>query len=401
MSDNLSNSKAIQKLKSQTDLLKKQLRSKSSQRTGLELNLARLQEEAYLFTTRISEEKKVIQKLNSKISYMNQKISNQNLSTKQNNLNKTVKSFEHKLENTIQNHQSQLTQNKALRKRIDQLRREKIILKNNLLETQKEIQNKKQQIEKDLQKLDTLDGTHKALAQEVKDLKNFLSQQQAENPNLISEFSLKLPEEPKYESSLDLSEPKTPKIELKTPKKGSLKNLIQKIENYQESLAKLQSVSGTSDLNQLLDSLSEKEVQNYGMVNYINYLNQNLQEIENKSAGISVKLKEFTPEVPHEPLNTSVSNLETKYTSNKQLIAEISQKLKIIFEEFPLENSFRPKTPKTSKDTLEIYLKHLEDLTNLLIENYYLKSGEEFRVPLKKRSSKIIKPPSITEETKP
>ena len=307
--------------------------------------LIRLQDQAALYMKKIEIERKKIDELDRSIAKYQEQILDQksrvggvNAAQTNNQLiQKQIRVLENRLDKSLLKFNDTLAQNKVLRQRIDEYRRERVVfdviykkLERELHEKKKEMaaiiedsKNAYQARDKSQSEMQALQQTaHKERTEfesEFKELGDLIKQQQA----MLEQLRLKQFERNKDEkaaTSLALedrsgehasplgtwSSTKDKSIPLSQVRfqyffwqrlqlfsHSKMRTQQEKIHSYEEALQQIQETTGIYDINEIVTRFLEAEEQNFSLFNYVNDINSEIERLEHSISDMRNQIEKY------------------------------------------------------------------------------------------------------------
>lgn len=280
----------------------------------------RLQDQATLYMKKIELERRKIEELDKSIAKYQDQILEQkarvggvNAAQVNNQLiQKQIKVLEHRLDKSLMKFNETLCQNKALRTKIDEYRRERVVfdviykkLERELHEKKKEMaaiiedsKNAYQARDKSQTEMQTLqqhaDKERAEFESDFKELGDLIKQQQA----MLEQIRLKQFErttEEKTSTSLTLEERSNEHRDglLGGSKDKNVPLSQEKIHSYEESLMKIQEATGIYDINEIVTRFLEAEEQNFSLFNYVNDINSEIERLEHSISDMRHQIEKY------------------------------------------------------------------------------------------------------------
>ena len=306
--------KKIESLKEETKKLKAEISLDKIQTSalGTDSYIARLQDQGDSYSRKIKLEKQKVDDLDQKIAEVQKLIEEKRKSINSNKEKKEsnnavlgkIKKTEHKLDKTLQKYNEAIAENKNLREEIDALRREKKVFRNIFLSLEEEYKSKTSEKENLIKEKDSaiqrrdeakkkLESLNENMKKTEKELETFSRDWQEvekiiEKKIKISEF---LHESDEVPSVPDNPRPESPITILKD--KELIKESMKMVEKYEEAFKKIESATGITDVDALVNTFIEAEQQNYSLFNYVNELTNEIEKLETQISGIKQDIEEF------------------------------------------------------------------------------------------------------------
>lgn len=285
-------------------------------------DIGRLHDEANIYVKRIDAERKKIDELDFEITTLNSKILEQKTrmggvnASWQNNLmiQKQISVLNNRLDKSLLKFNETLAQNKELRTKIDEYRRERCVFDGIYKKLERELHEKKKEMcaiiedsKSAYQARDKAQSEMVALQQhadkersefesEFHELGEMIKQQQA----MLEQLRLKQLESTQEEQTLQTISRDDGKNETSAPlgnwsnNKDKVVPLSQeKISSYEEALNKIQESTGIFDINEIVTRFLEAEEQNFSLFNYVNDINSEIERLEHSIADMRNQIEKY------------------------------------------------------------------------------------------------------------
>eukprot|EP00960_Hanusia_phi_P077045 768641-Hanusia_phi.AAC.4 len=314
---------SIERLRKDTDQLRKDLdldkglrssqaRSKSAldQHASMSSQLNKLQDQAESYTKRIETEKKRIEELDSSIKDLNEKVLEQRKkvgganAVRENNLKsqKHIQLLENRLDKSLLKFNEALANNKQLRESIDNLRREKQGFDQIYKKLEKDLSEKKSEMQKIIEMSNVAYEVRDKAQQEMAMLKIQADREQASFEAEWKELGKLIEDDRKMKELMRQREKAgigsngkfedEDKLRKKIMKgntsiskdKAAQQAALHKVQSYEEAFAKIQASTGISDIDELVATFIEAEDKNFSLFNYVNELNNEVEKLEEQIA---------------------------------------------------------------------------------------------------------------------
>ena len=315
---------AIQRLQNENNKLKDEiLLDNKCNPTGhgyaTSIQIAKLQDQADLFTRKIEIEKRRVSELDKQIADMNQKIMEQRRqmggvnAARENNqqTQRQIKILENRLEKALVKYNEALGKNKKLKEQIDSLRRERLVFDQIYVKLQRELQEKKKEMAEIIEKSNTAYEARDAALQELTILQNQADKEQAAFESEWRELGKLIDEDKKMKEIMKNKERKAldspdgveddQKGYRKAKKEGwasakgsiSTKAHVDRIKSYTEAFAQIQEATGITDIDELVTSFLNAEDENFALFNYVNELNGEIEKVEHQVNDLKVEIDKY------------------------------------------------------------------------------------------------------------
>jgi coiled-coil domain-containing protein 63/114 len=284
----------------------------------------RLQEQSSTYLRRIEEERRQIEDLDSEIASYQEKILDQKArmgginASWQNNqmIQKQIRVLENRLDKCLLKFNDTLAQNKSLRLRIDEYRRERVVFDGIYKKLERELHEKKKEMsaiiedsKNAFQARDKAQSEMVALQQhaekernefesEFNELGEMIKQQQG----MLEQLRLKqLETTQETQIAQTISRDEMNKNEIISNSNwnatNSNKNILpltqEKINSYEEALHKIQEGTGIYDIHEIVSRFLEAEEQNFSLFNYVNDINSEIERLEHSIADMRNQIEKY------------------------------------------------------------------------------------------------------------
>uniref|UniRef100_A0A7S0EMC5 ODAD1 central coiled coil region domain-containing protein n=1 Tax=Hanusia phi TaxID=3032 RepID=A0A7S0EMC5_9CRYP len=278
--------------------------------------LSKLQEQARTYLKKIEAEKKRTKEIDGEMEKLTEETEKQRkalggvrLAQQENaKKQKQIKMLEDKLEKARVKYNEALSSNKHLREKIDNLRRERVVFDGVYTRLEKELAEKKEEMQKIVEVSNAAYDARERANQEMEALRNQAEQEQkafeAEWNELgkLIEHDAKMKEymkqrEKALKSGVDMEdEEKLRKKILKSnpniaKDKAAQQASLRKVQEFEEAFAKIQAATGISDIDELVATFIEAEDQNFSLFNYVNELNSEVEKLEEQIADLRKEIE--------------------------------------------------------------------------------------------------------------
>ena len=304
------------------ELTREAREAKKTKSTAGNSEVTRLQDQASMYVKKIENEKKKIEELDKEIAQYQARILDQksrvggvNAAQTNNQLVKRqIHVLEGRLDKSLLKFNEILAQNKTLRQRIDEYRRERVVFDGIYKKLEKELHDKKKEMNaiiedsknayqaREKAQKEMLSIKHHAEKEKAdfetdfKDLGELIKQQQFE----LDQLRLKQFERSQtngvngvQESSGLLENSSVVPTTWQSSKDKTAPLSIDVIQNYEEELSKIQASTGVYDINELVTRFLEAEEQNFSLFNYVNDVNTEIERLENSNASMKNQIEKY------------------------------------------------------------------------------------------------------------
>lgn len=332
------------------DLTKEGREARKSQSTGAAADIGRLQQQAALYIKKIETERAKIEELDRMIGKYQERIIEQkarlggvNAAQINNQLiQKQIKVLENRMDKCLMKFNETMAQNKVLRQRIDEYRRERVVFDGIYKKLERELHEKKKEMaaiiedsKNAYQARDKSQSEMLALQQhaekertdfemEFKELGELIKQQHI----MLEQIRLKQFERTADRPLLTAGSPSNNNT-LNDTTMGDDKNLIgyqgtdnwntspanktehhhsknrhnthasvqalsqEKIHSHEDALNKIQEATGIYDINELVTRFLEAEEQNFSLFNYVNDINSEIERLEHSITDMRNQIEKY------------------------------------------------------------------------------------------------------------
>lgn len=267
-------------------------------------------------------ERKKIEELDGAIAKFQEKILEQkksgggvNASVTHNQIiQKQIKVLENRLDKCLLKFNDTLAQNKELRMKIDDYRRERVVFDAIYKKLEKELHEKKREMQaiiedskaayqnRDKAQSEMINMQHHADKEraefegEFKELGELIKQQQA----VLEQMRLRQLELAQEEQTLATTSQVDNKSDVVSPvhnwsnnKDKSAQLSQEKIQSYENALQQIQDATGVYDVNEIVTRFLEAEEQNFSLFNYVNDINSEIERLEHSIAEMRSQIEKY------------------------------------------------------------------------------------------------------------
>jgi coiled-coil domain-containing protein 63/114 len=282
----------------------------------------RLQEASNTYVQRIEKERRQIEELDQAISSYQEKILEQKArmgginAAWQNNqmIQKQIRVLENRLDKSLLKFNDILAQNKSLRQKIDEYRRERVVFDGIYKKLERELHEKKKEmlaiiedsknayqardkaqaemiaLQQHAEKERTeFEGEFAELGDMIKSQQVMLEQlrlKQIENSQEVQMTQIVSRDEGQNEATSSMG--------AWTNSKDKSTPLSQeKINSYEEALNKIQESTGIYDINEIVTRFLEAEEQNFSLFNYVNDINSEIERLEHSITDMRNQIEKY------------------------------------------------------------------------------------------------------------
>lgn len=304
------------------DLTRESRDARRAASSGAISEIGRLQDQANLYIKRIEKEREKVEKLDEAISQYQEKILEQkarmggvNASLANNQIiQKQIRVLENRLDKCLLKFNETLAQNKVLRSKIDEYRRERVVFDGIYKKLERELHEKKKEMvaiiedsKNAYQAREKAQSEMVALQQHAEkertdfesdfnELGEMIKQQQA----MLEQLRIRQLETSHEEQSAATSSRDEGKNEISAPlgswnnPKEKITPLSQeKISSYEEALHRIQENTGVYDINEIVTKFLDAEEQNFSLFNYVNDINTEIERLEHSIAEMRNQIEKY------------------------------------------------------------------------------------------------------------
>ena len=306
------------------DLTREARDARRSNSTGAAADIQRLQDEAARYVKRIESERRKIEELDLAIAKYQDRILDQksrvggvNAAQENNKLiQQQIRVLENRLNKNLTRFNETLAQNKALRTRIDEYRRERVVFDGIYKKLERELHEKKQEMaaiiedsknayqarDKSQSELIALqqnaDKEREAFEREFKDMGEMIKSQQA------ALEALRLKQFERTNSSNNNTSDETKKLMASSDggpgawsnAKGANNGMPlsqEIIHSYEDAIKRIQESTGIYDINEIVTRFLEAEEQNFSLFNYVNDINTEIERLEHTISEMRNQIEKY------------------------------------------------------------------------------------------------------------
>jgi len=308
----------IEQLKKDNDALKHELALET--RSVVKMNssaqaekVAKLQDEADLYTRKIELERRRIAELDKQTGIMQTKILEQRKrlggvnAARENNAQvaKQIKILENRLDKAIVKFNEALAHNKHLRETIDNLRRERVVFDGIYKKLEKELQDKKKEIASIVEMANIAYEARDQAQAEMAALKAQAEKEEAafeaewkELTRMIEEDRKKKEKSDKEKSRGEMSIEDENRLRRKVisgnwniaKDKAQQAATAEKVQSYEEAFEKIKAATEINDIDELVTTFINAEEKNFSLFNYVNELNSDIEKVDEQIAALRVEI---------------------------------------------------------------------------------------------------------------
>eukprot|EP00753_Platysulcus_tardus_P000812 PLAT10730.1.p1 GENE.PLAT10730.1~~PLAT10730.1.p1 ORF type:complete len:587 (-),score=363.97 PLAT10730.1:133-1893(-) len=290
--------------------------------------IADLHEKAAGYQQKLDVEKRTLSELGKQIRLMKEKILAQRKAmgginaSKENHamVQKQIRILENRLDKALVKYNEALASNKHLREQIDALRRDRVVFDGIYKKLERELHEKKRDmaavIEESNEAYKARDRAHAEMAA----LKMQADKEQAEFEAEWKELGKMIEADRRMKDMLktassagelvldgdadSMSAEEEAELKQKVARgawgiakdKAQIQLSQEKVQSYEEAFAKIQEVTGISDVDELVDKFIEAEDKNFSLFNYVNQLNEEIEKLEGSIHGVKAEIEKYRGE---------------------------------------------------------------------------------------------------------
>lgn len=417
--------KTIEKLRSDNDDLRNDIaaimRSSSRPLTiSQQHDIHRLHEQREKYYSLIDEQKTAIESLEDEIDMLKQKVLHQRKSmggvnaTKENHymIEKQIRILENRLEKALLKFNESMAQHKALREKIDDLRRERVVFENLYRKMERELLEKKKQMSEIIEMSNQAYEARDTYQMEIAAIESANRKEQEEFEEQMVELGrlldteLALPPAPIRTKSSPLKKSKDKNSY--SPSNMNLADTIiiessalDRVQNFEDAFNKIKESTGitgklivdtnyiftsmvvTVDVDELVRIFIKNEDHNFSLFNYVNEQNNEIEASEEQIQALKEEEQRLTQEsgddVHHhkqvlrdlESKLQSTESLAEKYDSRcvdlQRSVESLKREIQTMYE---LTCTDGGSDVVITESNMVQYLGIIEQRTNSLMENY-------------------------------
>ncbi|QDZ25392.1 outer dynein arm protein 1 [Chloropicon primus] len=320
---------AIQRLQNENNKLKDEILldnkcNPSGHGYATSVQIAKLQDQADLYTRKIETEKRRVSELDKQIAEMNQRIMEQRRqmggvnAARENNqqTQRQIKILENRLEKALVKYNEALGKNKKLKEQIDSLRRERLVFDQIYKKLEKELEEKKREMANIIEVSNSAYEARDAALQELTILQNQADKEQAAFESEWRELGKMIDEDKKMKDIMKVKESKRSsdaagddgsagdgekkgkkklmsKDWVSMKEKALHRNQVDRIKSYSEAFQKIQEATGITDIDELVTKFLDAEDQNFTLFTYVNDLNLEIEKVESQINDIKSDIEKY------------------------------------------------------------------------------------------------------------
>merc|ERR1719262_104968 len=283
---------------------------------------------------------------------------------------KQIRILEDRLNAGLQKFNVAIAANKKLRDEIDTLRRERAVFDDIYKKLENELQQKKKEMANIIEQANAAyeardsaqaqmaalkqqaDKEHQEFEKEWKELGRLI-----ENDKKMKEFMRQRHKQQEIDQRGDLNQQQEEAMKKKVNKnawgiakdKAAINLNIEKVQSYEEAFAKIQSSTGISDIDELVQVFINAEDQNFSLFNYANELSGDIEKLEQQIGEYKGELEQLkgvggggredaqkqkvlaSLEEKWNSLDRKADHYEQKYQQSVKTVTQVRARIQSIF----------------------------------------------------------------------
>lgn len=417
--------KLVDKLRKDNEYLKNEYRNqmRKPRDSSSQAKLMELHDQVDTFTAKINLEKKNVGDYTHRTKVMKRKILQVRKdmgginAARENQLmvQKQINILENRLDKALVKFNNALAENKHLRKKIDNLRQERIVFDNIYRKLERELHQKKMHmaeiIEQSNQAYEARDKAHVEIASihaqnereqethdkqitaldrmhdEMKAKKRAHGTHTQEGKSTSGEIrgSLSIEEE----SKLKAKTIKSAWVVVK--EKSNLGQCTERVETYEGAFEKIKAVTGITDINELVKTFIESEDQNFSLFNYVNGQAHEIEKHEEEYAALEAEERKYAAadgqdadqhkllqnelQQKLEYCKSTAEKYEMKFKSTMKTLASLKLGIQAIFNKAGCDKStmsemLHGERLQVTEGNMMQYLGMIEQRTNEILQQW-------------------------------
>jgi len=217
----------------------------------------------------------------------------------QNALAKQIKILENRLDKANQKFNEAIATNKSLRQNIDSLRRERVIFDNLYKKLEKELHEKRKNMASIIESANSAYEERDKANDQIQNLKQQAKREESDFQNELKSLAelmekhrktldyIKMTEKQRDETE-NTAEVEAEKLRIQTQKLLKEKNAntatIEKLQKYEEDLAKIQAATHITDFDKLVETFIKNEEKNFATFKFVNEQSNEIEMLEKQIA---------------------------------------------------------------------------------------------------------------------
>ena len=303
------------------DLTREQREAKKSHGSGKASNdVTTLQNQAALYVKKIEGEREKIEELDKEIAkyqerilYQKSKVGGVNAAQTNNQLiQKQIKVLEGRLDKSLLKFNEVLAQNKVLRQKIDEYRRERVVFDGIYKKLEMELHQKKKEMQAVIEDSKNAYEAREKAQNEMLTLKSHAEKEKSDFENdfkelgdlikqqqyALEQLRLKQFERTNDDTHVMFEKSGSQEGESAQPiawqgQKDKTALSVETVLSYEEELSKIQQATGIHDVNELVTSFLEAEEKNFSLFNYVNDVNTEIERLEHSTASMRNQIEKY------------------------------------------------------------------------------------------------------------
>jgi len=417
----------IFKLKKDNDRLKEDLaletrQAKQANNMSASAQIAKLQDQADMYTRKIEVEKRRIEDLDKQITKMQATILLQRShmgginASRENNqqVQKQIRILENRLDKALVKFNEALAHNKQLRETIDNLRRERIVFDGIYRKLERELHEKKNKM---AQIIEISNAAYEARDKAQAEMVALKAQADKEQTKFEQEWSqlgaliekdkrtkdfIKSKERDRGKDS-DPALEEEQKLRKRVNKgawgiardKANIHLSMEKVQSYEEAFAKIQKATKITDIDELVQAFIDAEDTNFTLFNYVNNLSGQIESLEESIGKTKKEISKYQDEgVSSDKQRKMIlgglesklqiteeksSQYEDKHGQAQQTIGALKQGIQSVFDKIGCSDEVTKETlgnAGVTESNMMQYLGIIEQRCNELLETYRIQQAK-------------------------
>lgn len=395
----------INKLRKDNDVMKSEiaLMMRASNRPLSSLQeeaISRLQDQGDKYTEAIEQEKRNIQVMEEQINIMKQKVLSQRRSmggvnaSKENQfmIEKQIRILENRLEKASIKFNEAISENKLLRDKIDDLRRERVVFENVYRKMERELQEKKKLMaeiielsNQSYEQRDSYQMEIAAIEQANRKEQDDFEEQMLELGRLL-ESELALPSQTRKTAMSKSGTIENTKSLTMTGTFSQDNQSLERVQNFEEAFNKIKGATGITDIDELVQTFIKNEDHNFSLFGYVNEQNNEIEKCEEQIQSLREEERKHAQENGDDANQHKqiLRELESKLQSTESMaekyeircqdmhrtMESLKRGIQSIIDKIELDEDEAFTDINVSESNIVHYLGVIEQRTNVLLEQY-------------------------------
>ncbi len=395
----------INKLRKDNDVMKSEiaLMMRASNRPLSSLQeeaISRLQDQGEKYTEAIEQEKRNIQVMEEQINIMKQKVLSQRRSmggvnaSKENQfmIEKQIRILENRLEKASIKFNEAISENKLLRDKIDDLRRERVVFENVYRKMERELQEKKKLMaeiielsNQSYEQRDSYQMEIAAIEQANRKEQDDFEEQMLELGRLL-ESELALPSQTRKTAMSKSGTIENTKSLTMTGTFSQDNQSLERVQNFEEAFNKIKGATGITDIDELVQTFIKNEDHNFSLFGYVNEQNNEIEKCEEQIQSLREEERKHAQENGDDANQHKqiLRELESKLQSTESMaekyeircqdmhrtMESLKRGIQSIIDKIELDEDEAFTDINVSESNIVHYLGVIEQRTNVLLEQY-------------------------------